>query len=104
MDVKPYIDYFEEIAHLERDKQFDLLEQACEQINASSSLPVFPLITHLVRLVFLLLLLGGSYLLFGLTIWILALASVVGLLAARVVSSEITDTLIRKALKSLLLE
>ncbi|MEE1674376.1 hypothetical protein SNR37_003815 [Agarivorans aestuarii] len=104
MDVKPYIDYFDEIAHLDREQQFTLLEKAFEQVNGSATLPVLPLLKYSARISFVLIFMAASYLVFGSSTWALVLSALFGLLGARLVITEISDKLIRKALKSLLSE
>ena len=99
MDVKQYIDYFDVISHLERDRQFNLLEQANNEILADYKMPIFTLIAFFVRLVFILIFTGGSYLLFGLSNWIIALSLIIGLLCAKVVITEISDSILLKYLK-----
>ena len=99
MDIKQYIDYFDEISHLKREQQFTLLEQARNDIHASSKFPILAFIPCFVRLAFMVLFVGGSYLVFGYSIWVLILSFFLGLLCSRLVITEINDSLMLKALK-----
>lgn len=99
MDIKQYIDYFDEISHLKRDQQFTLLEQARNDIHARSKFPVLSLIPYVVYLAFIFLFTGGSYFIFGYSGWILLLSLFLGLLCSRVVITEINDSLMLKALR-----
>ncbi len=99
MDIKQYIDYFDEISHLKRDEQFTLLERARDEIKVEYKLPIFAILSFFVRLTFVLLFTGGSYLLFGYSSWIIALSLLLALLCSRVIVTEISDSLILKALK-----
>ena len=99
MDIKQYIDYFDEISHLKREQQFTLLEQAHNDVNANSKFPILVFIPHFFRLIFICLFVGASYLFFGSSIWILLLSFFLGLLCSRPVITEISDSLMLKALK-----
>ncbi len=99
MDIKQYIDYFDEISHLKRDIQFRLLEQARDEININYKLPILAILSPFVRLTFVLLFTGGCYLLFGFSSWRLLLSLLLGLLCSRVIVTEISDSLMLKALK-----
>lgn len=99
MDIKPYIDYFDEISHLKREQQFMLLEQARNEIHSSSKFPILAFIPCFFRLTFILLFVGGSYLIFGYSNWILILSFFLGLLGSTLVITEINESLILKALK-----
>ncbi|GDY24507.1 hypothetical protein AHAT_03970 [Agarivorans sp. Toyoura001] len=101
MDIKQYIDYFDDISDLAREQQFTLLEQALESINARFSFPIFMVIRYLVRIGFIAVLSGGTYLLFGYSIWLLLVSILLALLGARLLITEITDSLIAKALKNI---
>jgi hypothetical protein len=99
MNIKQYIDYFDEISHLQRDQQFILLEQAYNDIHANSKFPILVFIPYFIRLIMICLFLGGAYLIFGTSVWILLLSFFIGLLCSRLVIIEITDALMLKALK-----
>ena len=99
MDIKQYIDYFNEISHLKRDMQFKLLEQARNDIHKSYKFPILTFVSYFFRLTFLLLFAGGSYLLFGFSSWILVVSLLLGLLCSRIATTEINDSLILKAIK-----
>jgi len=99
MDIKQYIDYFDEISHLEREQQFTLLEQARNDIHARAKFPILIVIPYLVYSVFIFLFAGGSYFVFGYSSWIFILSVFLGLLFSRVVITEINDSLMLKALR-----
>ena len=99
MDIKQYIDHFDEISHLKRDVQFKLLEQARNEINKSYKFPILTFLSYFVRLTFVFLFTYGSYLFFGFSSWILVLSLLLGLLCSRIATTEINDSLISKSLK-----
>ncbi len=99
MDIKQYIDYFDEISHLKRDIQFKLLEQARKEIHESYKFPILAFISFFVRLTFVLLFTGGSYLLFGFSNWMLTLPLLLGLFCSKIAVTEINDSIILKFLK-----
>lgn len=99
MDIKQYIDYFDEISHLKREQQFTLLEQARNDIHGRSKFPILSFILPFVRLTLILLFAGGSYLVFGYSGWMFLLSFFLGLICSRVVITEINDSLMLKALK-----
>lgn len=99
MDIKQYIDYFDEISHLKREHQFTLLERARNEIHANSKFPILAFIPYFFRLTLVLLFTGGSYFIFGYSGWILILSFFLGLLCSRIVITEINDSLMLKALK-----
>mgnify|MGYP006403629133 CR=1 FL=1 len=100
MDIKQYIDYFDELSHLERDKQFALLEQVRDEIKKNYRFNILGFISTIVRLTFVLLFTGGSYLILGLTSWKLALPLLLALLCAKVAVTEINDAIIVKFIKN----
>ena len=99
MNIKAYIDCFEEISALPRDQQFEYLAAAQKSVESSLPLPVFTSIAILSRIIaiglFGLVLL--SFIDFA--IWVIALAVVGGLLVARVVISEVNTHLLKKHLQ-----
>jgi hypothetical protein len=99
MDIKPYIDYFDEISHLKREQQFTLLELARDDIGTRSKLPILSLIPCCVHFTCLCFFVGGSFLVFGYSGWVLVLSFLLSLLCARFLITEITDALMLKALK-----
>jgi len=100
MNIKQYIDYFDEISHLERSIQFKLIEQAQKDIKNKYKFPILAFISFFVRLIFVLLFIGGSYLGLGFSNWILILPLLLSLLCSKIVTTELTDSLILKALKN----
>ena len=100
MDIKQYIDYFDDISHLERSKQFSLIENACEQVHQKYKFPILTVLPHIIRILMLVIICGGSYVLFAGAVWALVVSFLVGIIVARVVITEIKDSLILKALKN----
>ena len=102
MDIKEYIERFEEISQLSRDKQFSLLEQAREEIQSNTSLPSFAVIAVIVRVSFISLFLGTAYYFWGLSAYKLVISVLLGLVFARIIVSEINDRLMLIGLKRVL--
>lgn len=102
MDIKAYIDYFDEISSLDRNIQFELLEQARNQITENHSFPIFKLTSNLLPLLFVMFITGGVYLLFGVSIVALVIAVVIGLVTSRVAVTEINSHYMRKGLEKVL--
>ena len=102
MNIKHYIDRFDEIAHLPRDQQFDLLEQARFEIESNTPWPSFSVISSLLRFGLVLLLTASSYMIWGLSNWLLLASVIVALLLSRVAITEINDNLMLKGLKRIL--
>lgn len=104
MNIKSYIDQFSEISHLKRDQQFLLLERASNNACSEFKFLNFTLISFLIRITFLTIISGGSYLLFGYSPTLLMATVLIGLLLSRVAVTEINTHLLLKSLKNLLLE
>lgn len=102
MDIKEYIECFDEISHLSRDKQFTVLEQARNEIQSNTSLPSFAFIAFIVRVSFIFLFLGANYFLWELSILKFVVSVLLGLLFARVLVSEINSRLMLRGLKRVL--
>jgi hypothetical protein len=102
MNIKAYIDHFSEISHLERDQQFLLLEEAHNDACSKLKFLNFSTITILVRMLFLIVVVGGGYLMFGYSSWLLILTVLLSLLFSRVAVTEINTHLLSKSLKSIL--
>ena len=104
MNIKAYIDQFQEISHLKRDQQFLLLEKA--QKDASSQLKGLNLsvIAFLLRSVFIAVITGGSYLVFGYSAGLFFITLLISLLLSTVAVTEINTHLLSKSLKKILLE
>ena len=102
MDIKQYIDYFEEIAHLDRDEQFKLIEQASKQVHQRFQFPILNILPIVLRVVFLILFCGGSYLLFGYALWLVLGSALAALIVAKIFITETKDKLLIKELKLLL--
>lgn len=99
MDIKRYIDYFKEITHLTREQQFTLLEQAHDDLNSISKLPLLVIIPLIIRVTFIALFMGGSYLIFGYSNIGFILSLLVSLLCSTFAITEINESLMLKALK-----
>jgi hypothetical protein len=104
MNIKAYIDQFNEISHLEREQQFVLLERASNDACSKLKFLNFSMISFLIRTMFITLLSGGSYLLFGYSAWLLIATLFLGLLFSTVAVTEINTYLLSKSLKDILLE
>lgn len=102
MNIKAFIDQISDIAHLERDQQFLLLEEAesdaCQRLKFLN----FSTIAILVRMLFLIVLTGGGYLMFGYSAWLLILTVFLSLLFSRVAVTEINTHLLKKSLNNIL--
>lgn len=104
MNIKAYIDQFTEISHLKRDQQFILLERASNDACSKLKFLNFSIISFLIRIIFISLLSGGSYLLFGYSAWLLIVTVFLGLLFSTVAVTEINTHLLSKSLKEILLK
>lgn len=104
MNIKAYIDQFSEISHLERDQQFLLLERAHDDACSKLKFLNFSMIAILIQGMFIIILCGGSYLLFGYSAWLLVLTVFLSLLFSRVAITEINTHLLLKSLKDILLK
>lgn len=104
MDIKAYIDHFNAISHLKRDQQFLLLKEASNDASANLKVLNFAIIAFLIRMVFLITLVGGSYFIFGYSAWLLIVTVILGLLFSRVAVTEMNTYLLSKSLKSILLK
>lgn len=102
MDIKQYIDYFEEIAHLDRSEQFKLIEQASERVNKRFGFEILNWLPIALRLMFLALFCGGSYLLFGYALWLVLGSALAALIVSKVFITETKDKLLINEIKQLL--
>jgi len=103
MNIKAYIDYFSDISDLKREQQFVLLEQASNEACAKLKPLNFAIIAFLIRLVFILIISGGGYLLFGYSSLLVVVSLFLSLLFSRVAITEINTSLLSKSLKTILL-
>ncbi|WP_114325862.1 hypothetical protein [Candidatus Colwellia aromaticivorans] len=104
MNIKAYIDKVNEISHLERDQQFLVLEMASNDACTQFKFLNFSRIAFFIRTLFIAILSGGSYLLFGYSAWLLIVTVFLGLLLSRVAVTEINTYLLLKSLRKILLE
>lgn len=104
MNIKAYIDQFSEISHLKREQQFLLLEKASKHASSKLKFLNFSMIESLIRALFIVILSGGSYLIFGYSAWLLILTVFLSLLFSRVAVTEINTHLMSKSLKDILIQ
>lgn len=104
MNIKAYIDQFSEISHLKREQQFLLLEKASKHASSKLKFLNFSMIASLIRALFIVILSGGSYLIFGYSAWLLILTVFLSLLFSRVAVTEINTHLMSKSLKDILIQ
>lgn len=104
MNIKAYIDQFSEISHLKREQQFLLLEKASNHASSKLKFLNFSMIASLIRALFIVILSGGSYLIFGYSAWLLILTVFLSLLFSRVAVTEINTYLMSKSLKDILIQ
>ncbi len=102
MDIKEYIERYDEISHLSREQQFSVLEQARDEIQSNTLLPSFAVIGFIVRVSFISLFLGANYFLWEISTLKFVLSVLLGLVFARVVVSEINGRLMLNGLKRVL--
>ncbi len=104
MNIKAYLDYFEEISDLPRDEQFTLLDKAHALIQEGSVVSKFSLVSVLVPLFVILALVGGGTLLFGVSVLVIIMSVVFSLLLSRVIVNELNTSILQKSLKRVLVE
>lgn len=104
MDIKPYIDYFPEINGLDKQRQFQLLEQARDCAFTPFSLAFFNILSVLVPMLFVLSLGGAFYSTIGYFTGMPLVALVAGMISARVVVSHLRKQLLLKGLMMTLKE
>jgi hypothetical protein len=104
MNIKAYIDQFNEISHLKREQQFLLLERASNDACSRLKFLNFSLMAFLIRTMFITILSGGSYFFFGYSAWLLIVTLFLGLLFSTIAVTEINTHLLSKSLKKILLE
>jgi len=104
MNIKAYIDQFQEISHLEREQQFLLLEKARNDASYQLKGLNFSVIAFLLRSVFIAVITGGSYLVFGYSAGLFFITLLISLLLSTVAVTEINTYLLSKSLKKILLE
>ena len=104
MNIKTYLDYFSEISDLKREKQYLLLEQACNEACSTLKPLNFSIIAFLIRMIFVLIISRGFYLLFGYSSLLAIVSVLFALLFSRVAVTEINTYLLSKSLKKILLK
>jgi hypothetical protein len=98
MNIKAYIDYFDEISDLPREKQFTVLEEAQKLIQEEGVVSKFALISLLVPILSIGILVSGGILLFSNSLVVIAICFIFGLLVSRVLVNELTTSLLQKGL------
>lgn len=104
MNIKAYIDYFNEISHLKRDQQYVLLEQACDEACSRLKPFNFSFIALFIRMFFIIIISGGCYFLFDYSVLLVIISLFLALLLSRVAVTEINTYFLSKSLKNLLLK
>lgn len=102
MNIKAYIDQFHEISHLKREEQFSLLERASNDANSRLKLLNFYMIALLIRMLFIMTIVGGSYFIFGYSALLLIITIFLSLLLSTIVTTEINTYLLSRSLKDIL--
>jgi hypothetical protein len=101
MNIKEYIDCFDEISSLPREQQFQLLEQAKNEIISNSMINTFTVISCTLPLVFILSISALFYIFMGYSIGLLVTSIFLGLLTSRIAINEINTSLILKKIKEI---
>lgn len=104
MNIKSFIDQFSLISNLPREQQFVLLEKARDDACLQLKFLNFATIAILIRFLFILVIVGGSSLLFGFSAVIILCTLVLSLLFSRVAITEINTHLMLKSLRKVLAE
>lgn len=102
MNIKAYLDYFNDISHLKREQQYVLLEQASNDASSKLKPLNFSIIALLIRSVFILVIAGGGYVFFGYSGLLVIVSIFLGLLFSRVAITEFNTRLLSKNLKNIL--
>ncbi|TDF42143.1 hypothetical protein EYS14_04730 [Alteromonadaceae bacterium M269] len=99
MNIKMYLDYFDEISHLPREEQFDLLDKAQDLVLSESKVSKFKLVSFFAPLLSLVAMIGIGYVIFGYSILLFVIAGVFGLLLSRVAVNETNTYLLSRGLR-----
>jgi hypothetical protein len=102
MDIKQYLDYFDEIADLDKSKQFVLLAQAYDVAQSQGLGKYFLKLTAILPILSIGVLLGLGYSVFGFSAWLAFFAVIGGLLTARILVQKINETYLYQGLVSVL--
>ena len=102
MNIKAYIDYFNEISECDRSQQFMLLERAEQHANGRFGMPVFKLIATLIPICLVIIFVAIGYQFFSLPAWSLLIIIIIALLVSRVIVSELNARLLRTSLIAVL--
>ncbi|QJR80764.1 hypothetical protein CA267_008225 [Alteromonas pelagimontana] len=102
MDIKAYIDHFQEISAMERSQQFDILEQARKEAEAHFHLKALETLQPLIPILLVLAVAALLYVFWSFTSWLPIVALLVGLLISRVLVKELEAHLMAKGLKRVL--
>lgn len=99
MNIKAYLDYFDEISDLPRDEQFTLLEEAHNLVKGEGVVSKFSVVSFLAPVLSLVLLIGAGTLIFGRSILVMVICFVFALLISRVMVSELHTSFMSTGLK-----
>jgi hypothetical protein len=102
MNIKTYLDYFDEISDLPRDEQFTLLDRAHQLIQDEGAISKFTLVSCLGPIMSVAALVSAGILLLGKSILIIIISVVFGLLLSRVVVNELNTSLLSRGLKQVI--
>ena len=97
MNIKAYIDFFSEIADMERSQQFIYLERAEAEASRHFKMPIFTVIAFGVP-VFVAIIVVALVIMLSVSTLILFILVVVGLLVSRITVSELNARVLRKSL------
>ena len=98
MNIKAYIDQFDAIRHLPRDRQFVFLDRAQKAVEARFPISLFSLIEIGAPVLSVALIVGAIFLFSEASLLFIGIGIVAGLLLARVVVTELSTSLLRNAL------
>lgn len=98
MNIKAYIDQFDAIRHLPRDRQFVFLEMAQKAVEARFPISLFAIIEIVGPILSVGLIVGAIFLFSEASLLFIGVGIVAGLLLARVLVTELSTSLLRNAL------
>lgn len=99
MNIKPYIDQFEELRPLPRHEQFDVLEQAVAQYVDTGPLSVYALLGTAFPVLLIATVCFIGYGIWGFFPALPVIAILVGLVVSRVIAREVTNKMIHQAVQ-----
>lgn len=102
MNIKAYIDFFSEIADLERSQQFTLLERAEVEANRQCKLPIFKAIAVVTPIIMSLMVIAVAFSWQDVSSLVLFILIVGALLISRLIVSELNARVLHKGLLAVL--